>query len=209
LTETAGPVDHDFGSMDVSTAKAITVTADVGEAMIFRVANSISICDGSNEVNTPDPNDAAADLVTLSPNPMTTSSTSTGTAQFCVVSNAQNGYIVTYADWGVNSYIGHAGFWNGSHEFPAPRSATVATPGVEEVGFNVSQAGLGTGVATGPYASATLFSYNDTGTPTTLASAAAATVANIFTLHYSADVSATTPGGTYRAQQMFVCTATF
>jgi len=209
LTQTGAAVDHDYGSIGVSTAKAITVTADVAESLIFRVANTITACNGTSETNIADPNDAASDLVTLSPNPMTTSGASTGTAQFCVVSNAQNGYAVTYADWGLNSYDLHAGFWNGSHEFPGTRSATVATPGTEEFGFNVQVAGSGTGTVTAPYNSTTNFSYLDTGAATQIASATGATIANIFTLSYSADVSATTPGGTYRAHQMFVCTATF
>jgi hypothetical protein len=209
LTQTGAAVDHDYGSIGVSTAKGITVTADVAEALVFRVANTITACDGTSETNIADPNDAASDLVTLSPNPMTTSGASTGTAQFCVVSNAQNGYVVTYADWGVNSYDLHAGFWNGSHEFPAPRSNTASIPGTEQFGFDVQVSGAGTGTVTAPYNSSTLFSYDDTGAPVQIASATAATVSNIYTLSYNANVSATTPGGTYRAHQMFVCTATF
>jgi len=117
----------------------LTEQVDVAEALIFRVANTISACDSVSETNILDPNDSASDLVTLSPNPMTIAGTSTGTAQFCASTNAQNGYVITYADWGTHSYDAHAGFWNGSHEFnPGGILAFTSTPGTEQFGLRVA-----------------------------------------------------------------------
>lgn len=209
-TTTAANVDSvDFGAIAVSTAHTLTEQVDVAEALIFRVANTISACDSVSETNILDPNDSASDLVTLSPNPMTIAGTSTGTAQFCASTNAQNGYVITYADWGTHSYDAHAGFWNGSHEFnPGGILAFTSTPGTEQFGLRVAVAGPGSGTVTAPYNAAT-YSYNDSGSPVQLASTSASTLANIYTISYAANVSVTTPGGTYRAHQMFVCTATF
>jgi hypothetical protein len=209
-TTVAAPGDSvGYGAIADSTARSLTETVDVAESLIFRVANTITTCDGTSETNIADPNDAASDLVTLSPNPMTTSGASTGTAQFCASTNAEHGYSITYADWGSNSYDGHKGFWNGSHQFnPGGISAFTSTPGTEQFGFKVGVTGAGAGSVTAPYNAAT-YNYNDSGSAVQLASASASTVANIYTISYLANVSATTPGGTYRAHQMFVITATY
>jgi hypothetical protein len=209
-TTVAAPGDSvGYGAIGTSTNRSLTVTADVAESLVFRVANTISVCDGTSETNIADPNDTTSDLVTLSPNPMTTSGASTGTAQFCASTNAEHGYSITYADWGTNSYDAHAGFWNGSHQFnPGGISAFTSTPGSEQFGFKVGVAGSGSGTVTAPY-NASTYNYNDSGSAVQLASATASTIANIYTVSYLANVSATTPGGTYRAHQMFVITATF
>jgi hypothetical protein len=209
-TTAAAPADSvSYGAIASSTNRSVTVTSEVNDALIFRVANTITSCDGTSETNIPDPNDAASDLVNLSPDPASANTTSTGTAQFCVVTNAPNGYVVTYADWGANSYDGHAGFWNGSHEFnPGGISAFTSTPGVEQFGFKVSVAGAGSGTVTAPY-NASTYNYNDSGSAVQIASASASSAANIFTVSYVANITSITPGGTYRAHQMFVVTATF
>jgi len=209
-TTAAAPADSvSYGAIASSTNRSLTVTSGVAESLVFRVANTISVCDGISETHAADPNDGASDLVTLSPNPITTSGASTGTAQFCVVTNAPNGYAVTYADWGTHSYDAHAGFWNGSHEFnPGGISAFTNAPGTEQFGFKVGVAGAGSGTVTAPYNAAT-YNYNDSGSAVQIASASASSAANIFTLSYLANVSGVTPGGTYRAHQMFVVTATF
>ena len=213
MTTTAANVDSiDFGAIGVSTARTITVQAEVGEALLFRVANTITACDGVNETHVADPNDPTSDLVTLAPNPMTIAGASTGTAQFCANSNAQGGYTVTYADWGIHSYDNHAGFWNGAHEFPAPVTNFTSTPNTEQFGFNLADTmptGAGGWTLGAGYAAAGLYSYNDSGSPVTLVSTLAPTGATIYTVTYKANVSATTQGGVYRAHQMFVCTATY
>jgi len=209
-TTAAAPADSvSYGAIASSTNRSLTVTSGVSDTLIFRVANAITTCDGVSETNIPDPNDAGSDLVNLSPSPATANATSTGTAQFCVVTNAPNGYAVTYADWGASSYDAHAGFWNGSHEFnPGGISAFTSTPGVEQFGFKVTVAGAGSGTVTAPYNAAT-YNYNDSGSAVQVASASASSAANIFTVSYVANISGITPGGTYRAHQMFVITASF
>jgi hypothetical protein len=56
-----------YGAIGTSTNRSITVTGDVAESLVFRVANSVA-SDCSSQTDISDPNDAASDLVTLSPN---------------------------------------------------------------------------------------------------------------------------------------------
>jgi hypothetical protein len=207
-----------FGTIGASTARSLTVTGDVAESLVFRVANSVA-SDCSSQTDIADPNDAASDLVTLSPNPMTMTTTSIGTAQMCATSNAQHGYTITYFD----AALGGAtkGFYNGAHEFAVSNQFT-STQGSEQFGFNLRANttpavgfdpdgnGLVADLTNADYGTVDRFSYNDTGTPTILAQKSAPNAATArYTMSYIANISSTTQGGTYKAHQVFVITATF
>jgi uncharacterized protein YcnI len=237
VTTYSGPIvvgtatnEVDFGAIGVSTAKSITVTGNVGETLTFEVGNEVNCTGVSTHI--PDPNDTTEDLVTLTPEAMGLSQTSTGTAQFCIISNAQAGYVITYKDEG--GYLGNGtrGFFNGSHEFSsadgvgngvAGGTATLfaSDPGLrEQFGFNIvantvpvvgaNPVGDTTGVTLAPnYGTTNLFSYNDTGAAQLLASKGSPADNTIYTLAYVADITPLTPGGTYVAHQIFIATATF
>jgi len=218
-TTVAAPGDSvGYGAIADSTARSLTETADVAESLVFRVANSVA-SDCSSQTDIADPNDAASDLVTLSPNPMTLSTTSIGTAQMCATSNAQHGYTITYFD----AALGGAtkGFWNGAHEFAVSNQFT-STQGTEQFGFNLRANttpavgfdpdgnGLVADLTNADYGTVDRFSYNDTGASTILAQKSAPNAATArYTMSYVANISATTPGGTYKAHQIFVITATY
>jgi hypothetical protein len=150
---------------------------------------------------------------------MTMSTTSVGTAQMCATSNAAHGYTITYHD----AALGGAtkGFWNGAHEFTVANQFT-STQGTEQFGFNlrantVPSVGFdpdGNGLVadlTNPdYGTVNRFSYNDTGSTTILAQKSAPNAATArYTMSYVANISSTTQGGTYKARQVFVITATY
>jgi hypothetical protein len=228
-TDTALTSEVDFGAVAVSTAKSITVTGDVAETLTFEVGNTVD-CTGANTDIT-DPNDTTEDLVTLTPSTMSMGAASTGTAQFCVITNAQHGYVVTYKDEGGYLANGTKGFWNGSHEFSTAdgvgngsaggtATSVASTPGTEQFAFNVvantvpvvgaNPVGDTTGVTLGTgYNVANAFSYNDSGTAVTLASKTTPSNQVIYTLGYMANIAALTPAGTYQAHQIFIATASF
>jgi len=207
-----------FGTIGTSTNRSLTPTVDVAESLVFRVANSVA-SDCSSQTDIADPNDAASDLVTLSPNPMTMITTSIGTAQICATANAGNGYTITYYD----AALGGAtkGFWNGAHEFPSTNQFTSAT-GTEQFGFNLRANttpavgfdpdgnGLVADLTNADYGTTDKFSYNDTGSSTILAQKSSPNAATArYTMSYIANISSTTQGGTYKARQVFVITATY
>jgi hypothetical protein len=150
---------------------------------------------------------------------MTMTTTSIGTAQMCATSNAQHGYTITYFD----AALGGAtkGFYNGAHEFPSVNQFT-STQGSEQFGFNLRANttpavgfdpdgnGLVADLTNADYGTTDRFSYNDTGTPTILAQKSVPNAATArYTMSYIANISSTTQGGTYKAHQVFVITATF
>jgi len=218
-TTVAAPGDSvGYGAIADSTARSLTVTGDVAESLVFRVANSVA-SDCSSQTDIADPNDATSDLVTLSPNPMTMSTTSIGTAQMCATSNAQHGYTITYYD----AALGGAtkGFWNGAHEFAVANQFT-STQGTEQFGFNLRANttpavgfdpdgnGLVADLTNADYGTVDRFSYNDTGSSTILAQKSSPNAATArYTMSYIANISSTTQGGTYKAHQIFVLTATY
>jgi len=225
----------DFGSTASFVDKTITVVGEVGETLVFHVANEVSsACTSDTDVA--DPNDTTEDLVTLAPQPIGLGGPSYSTAQFCFVSNALDGIVVQYKDEG--GYLGNGtqGFWNGAHEFGTAPSGTVSsghasiangdytqfasTAGVEQFGFNLrdnatpdvglnpSGAGSQLDISTN-YSVADAFSYDDSGNAVTLVTHAGPSTSAVYTLSYVANINSLTPGGTYQAHQVFVATATF
>jgi hypothetical protein len=207
----------DFGSMAVSTIRSITGSGSAAAKLVFRVANAASVnCDSQTDI--PDPTDVTSDFVTLSPNPGSISQPSLGTAQFCVATNAHFGFVVGYHDAALGGP--DKGFWNGTHEFPVANVFT-STPGTEQFGFNLRDNASpdfgidpdGTGLVsdlTNPnYSTVDRFSYNDTGSSSTLAQKGGPNISSRYTISYLANISSSTPGGLYLAHQIFTCTATF
>jgi hypothetical protein len=218
----------EYGAVATSTARSITPSADVSESLIFRVANEVS-SDCSSQADVSDPNNTTEDLVNLSPNTMSLSTESFGTAQFCATSNAQHGYVISYRDEGGYLANGTQGFWNGAHEFgTAPSSGNgsgvftqfASTPGTEQFGFNLrnntsfgsdpDNNGLLADLLNPDYGTISKFSYDDSGNSVNLAQKTSPNPAAArYTLSYLANVNPLTPGGTYQAHQVFVIVATY
>jgi|GEM_PF-5913713 len=204
------------GSMGASTNRELTAIADVAENLTFRVANAVA-ADCSSQTDIADPNDGASDLVTLVPNTMSLSVSSVATAQMCVTTNADDGFVISYYDAALGGAI--KGFWNGAHEFLAANQFT-SIIGTEQFGFNLRANtaigfepdgnGLVADLTNVDYATVDRFSYNDTGSSTVLVSKTAPNAASArYTLSYLANIAPITPGGTYNAHQVFVITATY
>jgi len=216
-SDVAGTANVAYGAIAVSTAQSLTETADVAEALTFRVANSVA-ADCLSETDVADPNDSGEDLVILSPSTATTSTASIGTAQMCIVSNAGSGFIITYHD--AASGGATKGFYDGAHEFPTANNFTSA-PGTEQFGFNLRAntvptvgsepdgAGLVADLTNSQYSTVNQYSYDDTGSNETLAAKVAPSTAARYTMSFVANISPITPAGTYKAHLIFVATGTF
>jgi hypothetical protein len=137
----------------------------------------------------------------------------------CATTNAGNGFVISYYD----AALGGAtkGFYNGAHEFAVANQFT-STVGSEQFGFNLRANtipslgfdpdgnGLLADLTNPDYATVNKYSYNDTGLFVALASKTAPNSASArYSLSYVANISPVTPGGTYKAHQIFVITATF
>ena len=215
---TAPATSLEYGAFVASTARSLTITGDVAESLIFRVANTVAM-DCSSQTDIPDPNDAASDLVTLSPNTLSSLAPSVGTAQICASTNANGGYVITYHDAAYGGVT--KGFYDGAHEF-AVANLFASTPGTEQFGFNLRAnttpavgfdpdgSGLVADLINPDYSTVDRFSYDDTGSAVILAAKATSNAAAArYTLSYLANISAVTPGGVYKAHQVFVITATY
>ena len=187
----------DTGTVAVSTAEQITVSASVDETLTFCVGTSgvtTSSCAGATG--------SAVNLGTLS-----SSSTSSSTSQFGVTTNAESGYSVTLNGTTLTS---------GSNTISALASQTAATTGTEQFGINlVANAtpsvgadpdGAGDATPTANYGTADQFRFV---TGDSIASDAEADAFRRFTVSYIANISGATEPGTYQAVLTFICTATF
>jgi hypothetical protein len=216
----------EYGAVATSTAKSITTTADVGESLIFRVANTVS-ANCTSQTDVADPNNTTEDLVTLSPASLSLTNPSVATAQFCASTNAQYGYVISYHDEALGGPT--KGFWNGAHEFGTLPSSPngsgtftqfTSTPGTEQFGFNLRDNvtfgfdpdgnGLVADLLNPDYATVNRFSYDDSGNTVPLAQKTSPNAAAArYTISYLANINPLTPGGTYTAHQVFVIVATY
>lgn len=193
----------DNGGIAVSTTQTLSVTASVQEDLTFCVGTGITTNCGSITGTT----------LTLSPNPMTTSAPSTGTAKMAASTNGTGGYVITY---------NATSFTNGTDTITPAATGGVAinAGGTEQFGFNLvansagnfgtvgANASGGSGTATAPYATNNQIAYN-TGGATQVASASGPSVQTTFTMSFGANVATGTKAGVYTATQTFIATATF
>jgi hypothetical protein len=193
----------DTGTVAVSTADALTVSASVSESLTFCVGTSGANCGA-----------IAGTAVTLAPNPLTTGSASfDGSARFIVATNAISGYVVSY-----NATTMASG-GNTITGFPSSGTSNASVPGTEQFGFNLRDnatpnvgttlsGGSGSCTSFSVYCTVDSFAY-DTAGGISIASAAGPSLDTLFTLAYVANVTATTEPGTYTSTQVFVATAQF
>jgi hypothetical protein len=227
-SDTVGDANYslEYGAVATSTAKSITTSANVGESLVFRVANTVSV-DCTSQTDISDPNNTTEDLVTLSPASLSLTNPSVATAQFCASTNAQYGYVISYHDEALGGPT--RGFWNGAHEFGTLPSSPngsgtftqfTSTPGTEQFGFNLRDNvtfgfdpdgnGLVADLLNPDYATVNRFSYDDSGNAVPLAQKTSPNAAAArYTISYLANINPLTPGGTYTAHQVFVIVATY
>ncbi len=187
----------DTGTVAVSTANQITVTASVDETLTFCVGTSgvtSSSCAGATGT--------AVSLGTL-----TTTSTGASTSQLGATTNATSGYSITVAGVTLTS---------GGNTITALASQTASTQGSEQFGINLKDnatpnigsepAGAGSGTPTANYGTADQFRYVS---GDSIASNGTADDFRLYTVSYIANIANSTEPGTYQTTLTYVCTATF
>ena len=195
---------QDYGAIAVSTTQVMSVQANVQENLVFCVG--VSTTGGCGGIS--------GTSITLSPNPLTTASVSSGTAVMLASTNGISGYSISYNG---------TTFTNTTSDTiaSAPSGGAASAPGTEQFGFTLRAqtsgglnglgseptGGIGTFAASYNLQNSTI-AYNTPG-PTTVASAAGASVETKFTMLYAANVNGTTKAGSYTATQTYIATATF
>lgn len=189
----------DFGGIALATTQTVAVSASVQENLIFCTGVSGANCAAMT---------ASGAALTLSPNPLTTASTSTGTSVFYAATNASSGYAVQYTSTQFTATGGDTYAYSGA-------CSNFAAGGVAQFGLRIPNAsaisGPGSGITTGNAADCTTGAtyYTQAAGPTTIATAAGATDFDIYTVTYGANVAATTKPGAYSASLTYICTGTF
>ena len=203
ITETG---EIGFAGMAMDTVPVMNVTANVQEDLTFAVGISGTTCATVA---------AAGATLILTPNPMTTSAVSTGTAKICASTNASAGYAINYNGTG---FVGPS-----ETIAAAPSTGSVVAAGSELFGLigsaqttgALSGAGGanpvgGIGAMVSQYSTTTnsTIAYNTPG-PTPFATASGPSAATIFTTLFAAAISGVTKPGAYNATQTWIATGTF
>ncbi len=174
----------DTGTFASSTAGQVTVTASVDETLTFTLGDT-----------------------TVALGALTPSTTGSGTSTMTASTNASSGYAITVTGSTLTSGLNtiaalssNAGSTQGTSQFGINLVANTTPP----VGSNVS--GSGSGAAATNYNTADSFRFVS---GATVASAAAATNANTYTVSYIANIPGDQPAGSYSTALTYIATATF
>lgn len=176
----------DTGTVATSTAGQITVNATVDEALSFTLTGA---------------------TVNLSPTPVTNSATSFGTSSMTASTNALSGYSITVAGTTLTS---------GANTITALAAPTASSTNTKQFGINLmanatpavgtAASGAGSGTAAAGYNTANSFKFV---TGDTVASAAAPTNSNTYTVSYIANIDGITAPGAYQTILTYVATPNF
>ncbi len=174
----------DAGTVAASTAGQITVTATVGETLTFTLASA-----------------------TVALGALSTSATGAGTSSMAVATNASSGYSVNYSGTTLTS---------GSNTITAIAAPAASSMNSKQFGINLmanttpaigsNKSGVGIGAPTADYGTPDLFKFNS---GDTIASAAAPTNSNVFTVSYIANIDGATAPGAYSTVLTYTATANF
>jgi len=174
----------DTGTVASSTAGQVTVTASVDETLTFTLASS-----------------------SVSLGTITASSTGSGTSTMSAATNAGTGYVIT---------VNGSTLTSGANTITALNSQTASSQGTEQFGINLRDnatpnvgadvSGSGSGAVAGNYNTADQYRFVS---GDTVASAAAATNSNTYTVSYIANIGSTTEPGSYATTLTYIMSATF
>lgn len=187
----------DSGTVAVSTAQAITVTASVDETLTF--------CTGTSGITSS--SCAGATGATVALGTLTSTATASSTSQIGVTTNAASGYSIT---------VNGTTLTSGGNTISALATQTASAVGGEQFGINLKDnatpnigtevAGAGDATATANYATADQFRFV---TGDSIASDAESDLFRLFTVSYIANISGATEPGSYQTILTYICTATF
>ncbi len=203
--------ETDFGAEALSTGTTMSETAVVQESLVLAVGTSGASCAAIS----------GSPAITLTNSPMSTTTTSSGTALICANTNAQGGYILTYTG---------TAFAGGGTTFPtvaAPTAGFTSTTGSQQFGFNLvdtaenevsgasstgkcdSSAG-GLTPDSGSYCVSAKYNYDTTAGSHNIASSQGVPSADtIYTVTFKANIDTAVKPGSYTATQTYICTGTF
>jgi hypothetical protein len=197
-SNTTATTELDFGGTALQTAQDLTVTAAVQESLTFCIGDTSS----SGCVS---PGTGSISLATGSGCPiLSTANVCTGNAFMAASTNASSGYAITFNG---STFTGPS---DTITEFGA--AGATSSPSSKQFGLAVSAtSGTGSGTVAATYdfgTNGSKYAFQNA-TVTNIASAAAATAENIYTVTFAANVSATTKPGQYTSTFNFVCTGQF
>ena len=200
-SDSAWTTPIDTGTIAVSTATQIAVSASVDESLTF--------CTGTSGITNSSCAGATGSSVSLGT--ITPSTSGTGTSQIGVTTNAATGYSITYNGSTLTS---------GANTITAiGATAAASSVGTEQFGLNLKAntspttfgadpSGAGSAVPTTQYNTANSFAFV-AGSATSIVAPTSPDNFRLFTAAYMANVAGTTQPGSYTTTLTYVCTALF
>lgn len=215
-SDSAATTQVDFGAMALSTARQITVSANVQESLTFCVGTTGTDCTGGLTGTT-------VNLGTGTDNVLSTSSPSGGESKMSADTNATSGYVIQYTTTSPGGTGGStcAGSLSSTNDCITDAGGTAGTftPGSSKFGINLRNnatpnigadiGGSGTGSVNATYNTIDSFAFQAGSTPRTVASASGPTLSNNYVVSYAAQAGNTTKPGAYSAIFTWICTGTF
>ena len=206
--------NFDTGGMALATTQTISVSANVQENLVFCTGISGTTCATLT---------SSGAAMSLAPNPMSTSSYSTGTSAMIAATNGSGGYTISYVTSNANTgaCTGNSGFCDvNSGRIGTDSASNLASVGnlasAEQFGLNLAAntypstfGSAGSGATATTYNTANSFSFQSGTTPTTIATVGAPSAQNNYLVSYFANVTASTKPGAYSVNVNYICTATF
>lgn len=191
----------DTGTMALSTAQAISVTASVDESLTF--------CSGTSGVTSSSCSGATGTTVALGT--LTSSATASGVSQLGVGTNGVSGYAIT-----VNGTTLTCTACAGTPTISALAAQTASTTGTEQFGINlrdnatpnvgIDPDGSGTATPTANYNTVDQFRFVTTDS---IASKGSSDQFRRFHVSYIANIDTATEAGSYTTTVTYIATATF
>lgn len=180
-------------SVQLVTDDTVVISGTVNQAITFSISSN-TIAFGTLD-------SAAARFANTS----TGSASDTVAHTLAVSTNAPTGYSVTVQGATLTSQQ------NSSNTITANGASPVTSSvGTEQFGIYATKSGGVNGTIASPYVTASSFGYNGTAsTAATFSSGTTATATETYSLHYIANIGATTEAGTYAASLNYVATANF
>ncbi len=200
FSDAAWTTGVDTGTVAASTAAQITLSGTMDESLVFCTGTSITGQNCGSVAGT------AVNFGTFS-----SSTPSSGTSVMAASTNGVSGYAIT-----INGTTLTCSACAGTPTIAALATQTASSVGTAQFGANLKAnttpsvganvTGTGTATATANYNTADQFRFV---TGDSVASVAAATNANTFTVSYLVNVPGSQAAGTYTATMTYIATATF
>lgn len=185
--------DNGTTTVNILTNDIVAVNAIVPQSLTFSISQS--------SINFGNLTNASARYASTSPNGDTTDLSAAHTLS--IATNAPSGYTITLRGDTLTSQQNSANTITAIGASPAASS-----PNSEQFGIYATKTGSGS-LAT-PYATASSFGFNSSSTtPDTFATGLVPTAADVYSLHYLANIAALTEAGTYSTNLVYVGTSNF